>query len=69
MTHWAYNLYVSALTRPVRYRSRTGLETATVGVDYQSTRRRAAPSAPPLGELLSKAKLRGCGWVNEQRPT
>ena len=29
MTHWAYNRYVSALTRPVRYRSRTGLETAT----------------------------------------
>ncbi len=44
MTHWAYNLYVSALTRPVRYRSRTGLETATVGVDE-----RVDPSAalPP----------------------
>ena len=69
MTHWAYNRYVSALTRPVRYRSRTGLETATVGVANLATRWREAPLAPPLGELLSKAKLRGCGWVNEQRPT
>ena len=40
----------SNLPRPARYRSETGLETP----------RREAPSAPPLGELLSKAKLRGC---------
>ncbi len=54
MTHWAYNLYVSALTRPVRYRSRTGLETATVGVDEYVDLWREAPLAPPLGELSAR---------------
>ena len=54
MTHWAYNRYVSALTRPVRYRSRTGSETATVGVANLATRWHEVPSAPPLGELSAR---------------
>ncbi len=41
--------YVGSLTRSVRYHSKTGL----------GTPRREAPSAPPMGELLSEREAEG----------
>ena len=38
--------------------------TRHVGVANLATRWHEVPSAPPLGELLSKARLRGCSALN-----